>query len=168
MPRVAGLCAGERMENAVLHPIAVAHHATEMKVESITLTQLAALVAAVTPFVLAALAGWRAARNRAEDMEMLRWKRLQELAVILHNKGGDGKWSQLAAIAELGATSLRHREAALSILDSAETYWSREEGSADYVRAIRRAVTFVDRSATARLLGIRKKPLPLNTIELKG
>lgn len=82
-----------------------------------TFTELSGLIGILVPLVIATFAGLRSARTKALENDLVRWRRLNELALTLYNKDGlFGLWAQLAAAYELGEVSSPHKGAAKAIL----------------------------------------------------
>jgi hypothetical protein len=90
-----------------------------------TFTELSGLIGILVPLVIATIAGLTAARTKALENELVRWRRINELALTLHNKdGGFGLWAQIAAAHELGEVAPPHRGAAMAILVNAHSFFA--------------------------------------------
>lgn len=84
------------------------------------LTELVALIGILTPLIIAAIAGLWNVRTKSFENDLIRWRRINELAATLYNKDhAFGLWAQLAAAYELGHVARPHKEAAKSIITAA-------------------------------------------------
>lgn len=90
-----------------------------------TFTELTGLIGILVPVVIATFAGLRSSRTKALENDLVQWRRLNELALILYNKDGTGGlWAQLAAAYELGNSPRAQRPAAKTILADAANHFS--------------------------------------------
>ena len=90
-----------------------------------TFTELSGLIGILVPLVIATLSGLRSNRTKALENDLVRWRRINELAATLYNKDCQhGLWAQLAAAHELGEVSSPHKGAARAILAHALTFFA--------------------------------------------
>jgi len=88
-------------------------------------TELSGLIGVLIPLIIATFAGLRSVRTKALENDLVRWRRVNELAATLYNKDHThGFWAQLAAAHELGEVSSPHKGAAIAILNNAQTYFA--------------------------------------------
>lgn len=106
-----------------------------------TLTELAGLISAISPLVIAAVAGLWSVRTKSLEQTLTRWKRLQELTVILNNlDSSHGLWEQIMAVHEIGESSRPLKRAAINVLESALMKFENNSGSKVLCDAIRIAI----------------------------
>jgi len=90
-----------------------------------TFTELSGLVGVLVPLIIATFAGLRSVRTKALENDLVRWRRINELAETLYNKdGGLGLWAQLAAAHELGEAASPHKGAAKAIIVHARLFFA--------------------------------------------
>ena len=84
-------------------------------------TELSGLIGILVPLIIATCAGLRSTRTKVQENDLVRWRRINDLAATLYNKDGNfGLWAQLAAAYELGETASPHKGTARVILLSAQ------------------------------------------------
>jgi hypothetical protein len=97
-------------------------------------TQLTALIAALIPLVLWALAAMQASLAKRAENHATRWKRIHDLAKILYNKDYEaGKWAQISAAYELSEMRGKQKAAAIAILSDAREAWARVPDMTDHI-----------------------------------
>lgn len=90
-------------------------------------TETAALLGALVPLIVWALSSAFSAFARTREASLARWRRVQELAVALHNKrGNSGLWAQMLAIRELEEMRGRQKKASREVLQDARVQFADE------------------------------------------
>jgi len=101
-----------------------------------TFTELLGLAGILVPLVIATFAGLTAFRTKASENDLVRWRRINELASTLYNKDGElGLWAQFAAAYELGETRSPHKGAAQAILTHARQNFQANSALSDALNA---------------------------------
>jgi hypothetical protein len=91
-------------------------------------TELTALIAVLVPLVVATFSGLRGVGIKSLENDLVRWRRLNELAKALYNKDHEyGQWAQIAAVYELASYSAPHKDAANAILADAKRHFGQNE-----------------------------------------